>query len=180
VRKEFDFPFLRSSSLHDIYFGLGDRWAAHRLSAFALFTQDRTDVGIAIFSGATMLTTVATGFWTMLVCLAVTGIGMAMLATSMFALAASYFIKYRAAAIGSVNFCLRDRRVLCADSGQRVPVVVQDLARPDDRVRIIRFVTLALILLFVRSWFSETHRTAESSEGRRRSADSFGTGIRYC
>jgi len=30
---------------------------------------------------------------------------MAMLATSMFALAASYFARNRAAAIGSVNFC---------------------------------------------------------------------------
>src|SRR4029077_4252545 len=62
-------------------------------------------LGIAIFSIGTMLTTVASGFWLMLVCLAATGIGMAMLATSMFALAASYFAQYRAAAIGSVNFC---------------------------------------------------------------------------
>ena len=41
----------------------------------------------------------------MLLVLAAQGIGMAMLATSMFALAASYFARYRAAAIGSVNFC---------------------------------------------------------------------------
>jgi predicted MFS family arabinose efflux permease len=62
-------------------------------------------MGIVIFSTATALTTVVPGFWTMLVCLAAQGIGMSMLATSMFALAASYFSGYRSAAIGSVNFC---------------------------------------------------------------------------
>src|SRR5260370_41529506 len=61
--------------------------------------------GIFFFSAATALTPQVPGFWTMLVCLAAQGIGMSMLATSMFALAASYFSGYRSAAIGSVNFC---------------------------------------------------------------------------
>src|SRR5260370_22346607 len=60
--------------------------------------------GIFFFSAATALTPQVPGFWTMLVCLAAQGIGMSMLATSMFALAASYFSGYRSAAIGSVNF----------------------------------------------------------------------------
>ena len=119
-------------------------------------------LGIAIFSGATMLTTVATGFWTMLFCLAVTGIGMAMLATSMFALAASYFIKYRAAAIGSVNFCygvggfyapILASAFLVAYKAWRAPMIAFGL---------FGFGTIILILLTVRSWFTETHRTAEA------------------
>jgi len=61
--------------------------------------------GIVIFSSATALTTIASGFLSMLVCLAVQGVGMSMLATSLFALAANYFSANRAAAVGSVNVC---------------------------------------------------------------------------
>ena len=106
VRKEFGFSVPTIGLLSTIFtlgLGIGGLPTGYLLSRFSRKTV--LLLGIAIFSGATMLTTVATGFWTMLVCLAATGIGMAMLATSMFALAASYFIKYRAAAIGSVNFC---------------------------------------------------------------------------
>src|ERR1700719_3724894 len=105
VRKEFGFSVPTIGLLSTIFtlgLGIGGLPTGYMLSRFSRKTV--LLCGIAIFSGATMLTTVATGFWTMLVCLAATGIGMAMLATSMFALAASYFIKYRAAAIGSVNF----------------------------------------------------------------------------
>src|ERR1700693_1013396 len=106
VRKEFGFSVPTIGLLSTIFtlgLGIGGLPTGYLLSRFSRKTV--LLLGIAIFSGATMLTTVASGCWTMLVCLAVTGIGMAMLATSMFALAASYFIKYRAAAIGSVNFC---------------------------------------------------------------------------
>src|SRR5258706_14236609 len=104
VRKEFGFSVPTIGLLSTIFTlgsGMGGLPTGYLLSRFSRKTV--LMLGIAIFSGATMLTTVAAGFWTMLLCLAVTGIGMAMLATSMFALAASYFIKYRAAAIGSVN-----------------------------------------------------------------------------
>src|ERR1700676_208557 len=94
VRKEFGFSVPTIGLLSTIFtlgLGIGGLPTGYLLSRFSRKTV--LMLGIAIFSGATMLTTVATGFWTMLVCLAATGIGMAMLATSMFALAASYFIK---------------------------------------------------------------------------------------
>ena len=106
IRATFRFSLANTGLLSTIFtlgLGLGGLPTGYLLSHFSRKTVLLT--GIAIFSGATTLTTAATGFWTMLACLAAQGIGMSMLATSMFALAASYFARYRAAAIGSVNFC---------------------------------------------------------------------------
>src|SRR5258707_1672386 len=99
---------------------------------------------------------------TMLLCLAVTGIGMAMLATSMFALAASYFIKYRAAAIGPVNCCYGIGGFYATIVASAFLLSYKTWRAPMIAFGLFGFVTLALILLFVRSWFSETHRTAEA------------------
>lgn len=163
VRKEFGFSVPTIGLLSTIFtlgLGIGGLPTGYLLSRFSL--KSVLILGIAIFSGATMLTTVATGFWTMLFCLAVTGIGMAMLATSMFALAASYFIKYRAAAIGSVNFCyglggfyapILASAFLLSYKAWRAPMLAFGL---------FGFGTILLILLLVRSWFTETHRTAQA------------------
>ena len=60
-------------------------------------------VGIGIFSTGTALIVFSAGFSDMLVYLAATGIGEAMQLTVMIAIAANYFVGYRAAAIGSMN-----------------------------------------------------------------------------
>src|SRR6476646_5803320 len=62
-------------------------------------------LGIALFSVATLLFTQATGFFSMFVFIVMQGAGMSFLATSMFALSASYFSKTRVAAVGIVNVC---------------------------------------------------------------------------
>src|ERR1700730_13516454 len=106
VRREFGFSLANIGLLSTIFtlgLGIGGLPTGYLLSRFSVKTV--LLIGITIFSSATALTTVSMGFWRMLFCLAAQGIGMAMLATSMFALAASYFVRYRAAAIGSVNFC---------------------------------------------------------------------------
>jgi DHA1 family inner membrane transport protein len=62
-------------------------------------------LGIGLFSVATLLFTQATGFASMFVFIVMQGAGMSFLATSMFALSASYFYKTRVAAVGIVNVC---------------------------------------------------------------------------
>ena len=62
-------------------------------------------LGVLLFSSATLLFTQATGFATMFVFIVMQGVGMAFLATSMFALSASYFAANRVAALGLVNVC---------------------------------------------------------------------------
>ena len=163
VRKEFGFSVPTIGLLSTIFtlgLGIGGLPTGYLLSRFSRKTV--LMLGIAIFSGATMLTTVAGGFWTMLFCLAVTGIGMAMLATSMFALAASYFINYRAAAIGSVNFCYGIGGFYAPILASAFLLSYKTWRAPMLAFGLFGFITLVLILLFVRTWFSETRRTAQA------------------
>jgi len=163
VRKEFGFSVPTIGLLSTIFtlgLGIGGLPTGYLLSRFSRKTV--LMLGIAIFSGATMLTTVAGGFWTMLFCLAVTGIGMAMLATSMFALAASYFVNYRAAAIGSVNFCYGIGGFYAPILASAFLLSYKTWRAPMLAFGLFGFITLALILLFVRTWFSETRRTAQA------------------
>jgi DHA1 family inner membrane transport protein len=163
VRRDFGFSVLTIGLLSTIFtlgLGIGGLPTGFLLSRFP--RKVVLVLGIAIFSGATMLTTVATGFWTMLVCLAVTGIGMAMLATCMFALAGSYFIDYRAAAIGSVNFCYGLGGFYAPILAGAFLISYKSWRAPMLAFGLFGFATIALILLFVRSWFTETHRIVES------------------
>src|SRR5271169_1308056 len=92
VRKAFGFSLATTGLLSTIFtlgLGIGGLPTGYLLSRYSRKAVLLT--GIAIFSSTIALTSVARGFWSMLIYLAVTGIGMAMLATSMFALAASYF-----------------------------------------------------------------------------------------
>lgn len=161
VRKAFGFSIEQTGLLATIFtLGLGIGGIP---TGFLLARTSRKLVlltGIVIFSGATVLTTAVPGFWTMLVCLAAQGIGMSMLATSMFALAASYFAKYRSAAIGSVNFCY-------GIGGFLGPYIAGKLRQaynwhaPMIYFGAFGFLMVVLIVISVRPWFSETKRAAE-------------------
>jgi DHA1 family inner membrane transport protein len=163
VRREFSFSPALTGLLTTIFtlgLGVGGLTTGYILSRFS--RKAVMLVGIAIFSGATALTTATHGFWGMLFCLAAQGIGMAMLATSMFALAASYFVTYKAAAIGSVNFCYGIggfvgsslAGVLLMKYGNwRVPMLAFGL---------FGFVMIAIVAASVRSWFSETRGQAQA------------------
>jgi len=118
--------------------------------------------GIGIFSTGTALTVLARGFPDMLVYLAATGIGEAMQLTVMIAIAANYFVGYRAAAIGSMNVFFG----IGAFSGPILGGVLLTSLRtwhaPMIAFGIAGFVMIAVIALSVRPWFSETHRAAEA------------------
>lgn len=163
VRREFSFSPSLTGLLTTIFtlgLGVGGLTTGYILSRWSRKTT--VLAGIAIFSGATALTTATHGFWGMLFCLAAQGIGMAMLATSMFALAAAYFATYKAAAIGSVNFCygiggfvgsyLAGALVLRYGSW-RVPMLAFGL---------FGFVMIAVVVASVRSWFSETRGATQA------------------
>src|SRR5207244_10460543 len=102
VRREFSFSPSLTGLLTTIFtlgLGVGGLTTGYILARFS-----RKAVmlgGIAIFSSATALTAATHGFWGMLFCLAAQGIGMAMLATSTFGLAASYFVAFKEVGIGT-------------------------------------------------------------------------------
>jgi MFS transporter, DHA1 family, inner membrane transport protein len=163
VRREFGFSLANIGLLSTIFtlgLGIGGLPTGYLLSRFSRKTV--LLIGITIFSSATALTTVSMGFWRMLFCLAAQGIGMAMLATSMFALAASYFVRYRAAAIGSVNLCYGLGGFFGPILTGRLRSSYQTWHAPMIAFGVFGLVMVGVIAVTVRPWFSETKRVAES------------------
>jgi MFS family permease len=163
VRQEFGFTLAQTGLLTTVFtvgLGLGGLPTGYLLSRFSRKTT--LMAGITIFSSAVALTTVTSGFWSLLLCLAVMGVGMSMEATVMFALAASYFYRHRAAAIGSVNVCyglggiaapLIASWLLNAYGNWRSPMLVFGFAG---------YVMIGIVAVTVAPWFSETRRAAEA------------------
>jgi len=163
VRREFGFSPALTGLLTTIFtlgLGVGGLTTGYILARFSRKAVMLT--GIGIFSGATALTTVTHGFWGMLLCLAAQGIGMAMLATSMFALAASYFATYKAAAIGSVNFCYGIGGFVGSSLAGVLLVKYSTWRAPMIVFGLFGFVMIAIILVSVRSWFSETRGASQA------------------
>jgi MFS family permease len=163
VRKAFGFSLSNTGLLSTIFtLGLG---LAGLPTGYLLARYSRKTVlliGIAVFSGATALTTVAAGFFSMLVLLAAQGIGMSMLATSMFALAANYFSNNRGAAIGSVNFCYGIGGFLGPFIAGILRTSYGTWHAPMLAFGGFGFAMIAVILVTVRPWFSEIRHAAET------------------
>jgi DHA1 family inner membrane transport protein len=168
VRKAFGFSLANTGLLATIFtlgLGVGGLPTGYLLNHYSRKLVVLT--GILIFSAATALTTVVPGFWTMLVCLAAQGIGMSMLATSMFALAASYFAKYRSAAIGSVNFCYGIGGFLGPYLTGKLRQSYGTWHAPMLAFGAFGLFMMAVIVATVRPWFSESHRAAEAAKAHR-------------
>jgi DHA1 family inner membrane transport protein len=119
-------------------------------------------LGIGIFSTGTALTVLALGFPDMLVYLAATGIGEAMQLTVMIAIAANYFVGYRAAAIGSMNVFFGLGAFTGPIAGGLLLTAYQNWRAPMIAFGLLGFLMIAVIALTVRPWFSETRRAADA------------------
>jgi MFS transporter, DHA1 family, inner membrane transport protein len=119
-------------------------------------------LGIAIFSLGTALTVLARGFPDMLVYLAATGIGEAMQLTVMIAIAANYFVGYRAAAIGSMNVFFGMGAFSGPILGSLLLTNYGNWHAPMITFGIVGIVMITIITFTVRPWFSETHRAADA------------------
>jgi DHA1 family inner membrane transport protein len=119
-------------------------------------------LGIAIFSSGTALTVFATGFRDMLIYLAATGVGEAMQLTVMIAIAANYFIHYRAAAIGSMNVFFGLGAFTGPILGSFLLTEYRSWRAPMIAFGLLGYLMIGLIALTVRPWFSEAHRAADA------------------
>jgi DHA1 family inner membrane transport protein len=119
-------------------------------------------LGIGIFSTGTALTVLALGFPDMLVYLAATGIGEAMQLTVMIAIAANYFVGYRAAAIGSMNVFFGLGAFTGPILGGLLLTSYRSWHAPMIAFGLFGFLMIAAIALSVRPWFSETRRAADA------------------
>lgn len=157
VRREYGFSLAKIGLLSTIFTlgmavaGLPTGYLLARLSRKAV-----VQVGIGIFSAGTLLTVVSTGFLDMLAYRAATGIGEAMQLTVLLAIAANYFTRNRAAAVGSINFCFAVGSIagpilggftLSKYPSWRIPMVLFGF---------LGFLAIAVIGLAVKRWLTET------------------------
>lgn len=119
-------------------------------------------LGIAVFSLATLLTAYSSGFGDMIVYRAATGIGEAMQLTVVIAIAASYFARFRATAVGAINFSfgvgaivgpLLGGHLIGFERNWRLPLIVFGLAG---------FAAMALIAVAVSQRMTEKAGTIDT------------------
>jgi hypothetical protein len=106
--------------------------AGYLMSRFAPKSVAQT--GVFIFSAATIMTVVSSGFADMLVYRAVTGVGEAMQLTALLAILSRWFARHRAAAVGGLNCAFGVGAILGPLAGAR-DGRLWNLARPDGRFR---------------------------------------------
>ena len=165
VRDSFHFSLADAGLLSTIFtLGLA---VAGLPTGFALARLSRKSVlliGIAIFSTGTALTAFSRGFPDLVFYLFATGIGEAMQFTVIVAIAASYFVSHRSAAIGSVNFCfgigafsgpVLASLLLTSYQTWRMPMIAFGLAG---------YCVIIVIILSVRPWLSEAHALSHARQ----------------
>ena len=165
VRDSFHFSLADAGLLSTIFtLGLA---VAGLPTGFALARLSRKSVlliGIAIFSTGTALTAFSRGFPDLVFYLFATGIGEAMQFTVIVAIAASYFVSNRSAAIGSVNFCfgigafsgpVLASLLLTSYQTWRIPMIAFGLAG---------YCVIIAVILSVRPWLSEAHALSHARQ----------------
>jgi DHA1 family inner membrane transport protein len=105
VRKEYGFT-LPQAGLMSTIFTLGMTLAGFPTGYLMSRYSRKTviQIGILIYSAATIITVAAVGFADMLFYRAITGIGEAMQLTALLAVFSSYFSRYRATGVGILNY----------------------------------------------------------------------------
>jgi MFS transporter, DHA1 family, inner membrane transport protein len=121
-------------------------------------------LGIGLFSVATLLFTQATGFLTMFVFIVMQGAGMSFLATSMFALSASYFSKTRVAAVGIVNVCFGLGSFLGPWAIGNIRSSTGNWQPPMAIFGLLGIALAILTALAVRPWFTDSKGVARHGE----------------
>ena len=165
VRREYGFALPQAGLMSTVFtFGmaLAGLPTGYLMSRYA--RKSVVQMGIFIFSAATLFTVLAAGFADMLVYRALTGIGEAMQLTALLAIVSSYFARYRAAGIGAVNCCFGVGAVLGPLLGAAMLSAYGTWRAPMIGFGIIGFTMMVLVALFVRRAVSEV-KVASGTKG---------------
>jgi MFS transporter, DHA1 family, inner membrane transport protein len=166
VRKEYGFS-LPQAGLMSTFFTLGMTLAGiptgYLMSRYSRKTV--IQVGIFIYSAATIITVVAVAFADMLFYRAITGIGEAMQLTALLAVFSSYFARYRAAGVGILNYAYAGGAAIGPALGAKLLVDYGTWRAPMIIYGVIGLVMMVLIAALVRPSLSETN-TAKQQNAR--------------
>ena len=164
VRREYGFT-LPQAGLMSTFFTLGMAFAGiptgYLMSKYSRKTV--IQVGILIYSAATIITVAAFGFADMLLYRAITGIGEAMQLTALLAVFSSYFSRYRAAGVGILNYAYAGGAAIGPALGAKLLVEYATWRAPMIIFGVIGLGMMALIAAVVRPRLSETN-TANQRE----------------
>ena len=156
VRREYGFS-LASIGLLSTIFTLGMALAGLPTGLLlARFSRKAVlQAGIAIFSAGTALTAVSSGFFDMLFYRAATGIGEAMQLTVLVAIAANYFARNRALALGALNISFAIGAALGPILGGALLGRFESWRVPMLVFASLGVIAIGLIRVVLRPWFSE-------------------------
>lgn len=113
-----------------------------------------TLIGLAVFSVATYLTASSQGLGDLLIYRFLSGLGEAMQLTALLAIGTTYFYRHRAVAASALNFTFGIGAILGPNIGAAI-LHRYDWKAPFMAFGIAGLPALILIVLFVRSWFTE-------------------------
>jgi DHA1 family inner membrane transport protein len=166
VRREYGFN-LPQAGLMSTIFTLGMTLAGiptgYLMSRFSRKTV--IQVGILIYSAATIITVAAVGFADMLFYRAITGIGEAMQLTALLAVFSSYFSRHRAAGVGILNYAYAGGAAIGPALGARLLVDYGTWRAPMIIYGLIGFAMMVLIAAVVRPQLSETNTASRQDSG---------------
>src|SRR5258705_7359899 len=166
VRREYGFA-LPEAGLMSTVFTIGMALAGlptgYLMSRYA--RKSVAQIGMFIFSAATLVTGLAAGFADMLVYRALTGIGGAMQLTALLAVVSSYFARYRAVGIGALNCSYGVGAVLGPLLGAGILSAYGTWRAPMIGFGIAGFAIMALVALFVRRSVSEVKVASDAKGG---------------
>jgi len=165
VRREYGFT-LPQAGLTSTFFTLGMTLAGiptgYLMTRFSRKTV--IQVGILIYSVATIVTVAATGFADMLLYRAITGVGEAMQLTALLAVFSSYFACYRAAGVGILNYAYAGGAAVGPWLGGKLLVDYGTWRAPMIIYGVIGLLMMVLIAAIVRPRLSETNTTSLKDE----------------
>ena len=163
VRREYNFD-LAGGGLMSTVFTIGMALAGlptgYLMSRYA--RKSVAQIGIFLFSAATIVTVFAAGFTDMLVYRAFTGIGEAMQVTALLVIVSNYFAPYRAVGIGAVNGAYGVGAVLGPLIGAAMLSAYGTWRAPMIGFGIIGFAVMALAALFVPRTIGEANVASDT------------------
>lgn len=161
VRKEFGFD-LKDAGLMSTVFTFGMAIAGlptgYLMSRFS--RKSVMQIGIFIYSTATILPALAYGFWDMLLYRGLSGIGEAMQLTALLAIFSSFFNNHRAAAVGVLNLAYAVGAIIGPMLGTLLLTSYMSWRAPMIGFGVLGFVMMVFVVLAVRPWLSEANSAA--------------------
>ena len=164
VRKEFGFDLKDAGLMSTVFtFGMAIAGLPTGYLMSRLSRKSVMQIGIFIYSAATIAPVLASGFSDMLLYRAVSGIGEAMQLTALLAIFSSFFNNHRAAAVGVLNIAYAVGAIIGPILGTMLLTSFMSWRAPMTGFGVLGFVMMVVVALAVRPWLSEANSAAMPS-----------------